>query len=151
MARNPIPSTLCPTPSAASAAVPKRAVYRVSHMYTTESSTPASESGAPTRSSVGTARQSGASSRMSPRLSAMPTPIRNPPPRTITEATAAPSTPSLGNGPTPAMSSGSSPIDKSTDAASSANGVRVSPAARNVASIAKNPNTSGPPSNQVSR
>src|SRR3989440_4074763 len=37
MAMKPSPSTLCPTPSAASAAVPKRDVYRVSHMYTTES------------------------------------------------------------------------------------------------------------------
>src|SRR5438105_3254335 len=89
MAMKPSPSTLCPTPSAASAAVPKRDVYRVSHMYTTESRTPASESGAPTRNTVGRARQSGASSRIRPRRQAMPIPMRNPPPRTITEARAA--------------------------------------------------------------
>src|SRR5438128_1495267 len=103
---NPSPSTLCPTPSAARAGVPNRDVNRVSHMYTPESSTPASDSGAPTRSMVGTVAQSGASKRINPRRSAMPMPIGNPPPRTITDAVAAPSTPSRGNGPTPAMSTG---------------------------------------------
>ncbi len=147
----PSPSTLWPTPSAASAAVPKRDVYRVSHMYTTESRTPASESGAPTRNTVGRARQSGASRRIRPRRQAMPIPMRNPPPRTITEARAAPSTPSFGNGPTPLMSSGSRPTDSTTEAMSRRNGVRVSPEARNVASIAKKPNTSGPPRSHVSR
>jgi len=49
------------------------------------------------------------------------------------------------------MSSGSSPIDSSTEAVRIRNGVRVSPEARNVASTAKKPNTSGPPSSQVSR
>src|SRR5207245_1442003 len=110
-----------------------------------------SESGAPTRKIVGRARQSGASRRMRPRRSAMPTPIRKPPPRTITEARAAPSTPSRGNGPTPAISSGASPIESNTDAASRRNGVRVSPEARNVASTAKHPNTSGPPRSHVRR
>src|SRR5205809_1017440 len=81
----PSPSTLCPTPSAARAGVPNRDVNRVSHMYTPESSTPASDSGAPTRSMAGTASQAGAANRISPRRSAIPMPIRNPPPRTITE------------------------------------------------------------------
>src|SRR2546427_1756081 len=49
------------------------------------------------------------------------------------------------------MSSGSSRIEPHADPASIKNGVRVSPAARNVASMAKNPNTSGPPSSQVDR
>ena len=78
-------------------------------------------------------------------------PMRNPPPRTITDAVAAPATPSRGNGPTPAMSSGSRQTESSTDAASNRKGVRVSPEARNVASTAKNANTSGPPSSQVAR
>ena len=147
----PTPSTLWPTPSAASAAVPKREVYRVSHMYTIDSSTPASESGAPMRSTVGTARQSGVSSRSSPRRKAITIPMRNPPPRTMTEASAAPSTPSLGNGPVPLMSSGSRPTESRTDAMSRRNGVRVSPDARNVASSAKKPNTRGPPRSHVSR
>src|SRR5881409_2145416 len=116
-----------------------------------DKSTPAKDSGAPMRMIVGSARQSGAATRTSPRRSAMTNPSRNPPPRTITDASAAPSTPSRGNGPTPAMSNGSSAIDTQTDPASMMNGVRVSPAARNVASIAKNPKTSGAPSNQVER
>ncbi len=78
-------------------------------------------------------------------------PIKKPPPRTITDAVAAPSTPRRGNGPTPAMSSGSSPMLSTTEAARMRNGVRVSPEARNVASTAKNPNTSGPPSSHVER
>ena len=114
-------------------------------------STPASDSGAPTRAMVGTARQSGAPSRISPRRRAITAPIRKPPPRTITDAVAAPATPSWGNGPHPAMSSGSSPIDRSTEAVRMRNGVRVSPEARKVASTAKKPNTSGPPRSQVCR
>src|ERR1041385_146974 len=116
-----------------------------------ESSTPASESGAPTRAIVGKARQSGAVKRSSPRRSAIARPSKNPPPRTITEASAAPSTPSRGNGPTPAIRSGSRTIDTATDPASMRNGVRVSPAARKVASTAKNPNTSAPPTTHVDR
>src|SRR5438309_117402 len=112
----------------------------------TDSRTPASDNGAPMRIIVGSVRQSGAPIRTSPRRSAMTRPSKKPPPRTITDARAAPSTPSRGNGPTPAISSGSSAIEKQTDPASIKNGVRVSPAARNVASIAKNPNTSGAPS-----
>ena len=105
----------------------------------------------PIRMIVGTARQSGALIRSSPRRTAMMPPIRKPPPRTMTDASAAPSTPSRGNGPIPAISSGSSAIETHTEPASIKNGVRVSPAARNVASIAKKPNTSGPPSSQVDR
>ena len=116
-----------------------------------ESSTPASDSGAPMRTMVGKARQSGVLMRINPRRRAITTPSRNPPPRTITDANAAPSTPSRGKGPTPAMSSGSRPIDTSTDPASIRKGVRVSPAARNVASMAKKPKTSGPPSSHVAR
>src|SRR2546422_500296 len=56
---------------------------------------------------VGTACQSGAPRRIRPRRSAMRIPIRKPPPRTITDASAAPSTPSRANGPTPRISSGS--------------------------------------------
>src|SRR5712664_314302 len=100
---------------------------------------------------VGSERQSGAPMRNSPRRNAMTRPSRNPPPRTMTEASAAPSTPSRGNGPRPMISSGSSRIEIPTEPASIRNGVRVSPAARNVASMAKNPNTSGPPSSQVDR
>src|SRR5207244_13100073 len=81
-----------------------------------ESSTPASESGAPTRKIVGTAPQSGAASRISPRRSAITIPMRQPPPRTSTDAVAAPATPNRGKGPRPEMSSGSSPIDSSTEA-----------------------------------
>ena len=81
----------------------------------------------------------------------MTDPSRNPPPRTITDASAAPSTPSRGNGPTPTISSGSSTMETATEPASIMNGVRVSPEARNVASMAKNPNTSGAPSSQVER
>src|SRR2546422_2485419 len=117
----------------------------------TESSTPASDNGAPIRMIVGSERQSGAPMRNSPRRNAMTRPSRNPPPRTMTEASAAPSTPSRGNGPSPMISSGSSRIETHTEPASIRNGVRVSPAARNVASMAKNPNTSGPPSSQVDR
>src|SRR5256885_12467356 len=63
-----------------------------------ESSTPASESGAPTRKIVGTAPQSGAASRISPRRSAITIPMRQPPPRTSTDAVAAPATPNPGEG-----------------------------------------------------
>ncbi len=49
------------------------------------------------------------------------------------------------------MSNGSRPTDNSTEAMSRRNGVRVSPEARNVASIAKKPNTSGPPRSHLSR
>src|SRR5204862_1699534 len=112
---------------------------------------PDNYNGAPMRMIVGIARQSGAATRTRPRRSAMTNPSRNPPPRTITDASAAPSTPSRGNGPTPAMSSGSSAMETPTEPASIRKGVRVSPEARNVASMAKNPNTSGAPSNQVER
>src|SRR5438552_10653903 len=81
----------------------------------TDSRTPASDNGAPMRIIVGSVRQSGAPIRTSPRRSAMTRPSKKPPPRTITDARAAPSTPSRGNGPTPAISSGSSAIEKQTD------------------------------------
>src|SRR5437867_4073023 len=100
---------------------------------------------------VGRARQSGALMRSKPRRNAMTSPSRKPPPRTMTEARAAPSTPSRGNGPRPMISRGSSRIDTPTEPASIRKGVRVSPAARNVASIAKNPNTSGAPGSQGGR
>src|SRR5438093_628405 len=90
----------------------------------TESRTPDNESGAPTRMMVGRLRQSGAGIRSKPRRSAIPRPSRNPPPRTMTDASAAPSTPSGGNGPTPVISRGSSTIETQTEPASIPKGER---------------------------
>src|SRR5258708_7564742 len=67
----------------------------------TESSTPASDNGAPMRTIVGKVRQSGARTRSRPRRSAITRPNRKPPPRTMTDASAAPATPRRGNGPRP--------------------------------------------------
>ena len=60
-------------------------------------------------------------------------------PRVPIVAIAAPAMPSCGNGPSPRISTGSSTSVIATDASNSMNGVRVSPDARNAASMAKKP------------
>src|SRR2546429_7477955 len=63
------------------------------HVYHREQDTGERERGADAEKR-GTARQSGTSSRIRRRRQAMPIPMRNPPPRTMTEVRAAPWTPS---------------------------------------------------------
>ena len=65
--------------------------------------------------------------------------MANAAPRVHTVAMAAPAMPNRGSGPQPSMSAGSSTSVTATDATRRTNGVRVSPAARKVASTAKNP------------
>jgi len=102
------------TPSA-QRAVPKRDVYRVSHMYTTESRTPPARAGRPR----GTPWAGRASRGIEADQAASPGDA---------DTDEEPATPhhhggrggaldsSLGNGPTPLMSSGSRPTDNTTEA-----------------------------------
>ena len=66
-------------------------------------------------------------------------PMANAAPRVQTLAMAAPAIPNVGSRPQPSISAGSRTSVTATDTTSRMNGVRVSPDARKVASIAKKP------------
>ena len=98
---------------------------------------PVSAVGIPIRATDRTVGQIARPARIRPRRQSSSSPATNAPPRVSTRAIAAPTMPSCGAPARPRMRTGSRMSVHAVDTSRSANGVRVSPAARNDASIAK--------------
>ena len=102
-----------------------------------ENTTPVAAVGSPMRTMVAMRVHSIAPNATRPRCLSISTPTTHSEPRTPMVASAAPRTPSCGNGPHPVIRIGSSTAAMIVAQTSMMNGSRVFPAARNAASTTK--------------